>query len=348
MRWDPDIQGGSGGGWSFSTSLLPLPGPPGWASGDGGERPKPVGVVEEQGSEREEIRKKILENQVKPGEFKQTVPKAPEGPATVLPICPPAAALERIAVTVKAKAPATNPVLYLNPANGNDPWAGWSITGQRPIPSQLVVVAPEVVENGTTPTVEPINPAPSPAVGGQLTANTPAEDSVRRGLAENGSKPIPAALVSAAKSVVVTPSKPFTEPPKNYKAAEALKSAAQATFFEAAIAKPPVPQPDQPSPRRHEVFVDLSVLGIEEDEDADAESLAREGESPPGVLNGKPARRRNSAAREAVRELVSLPHAPVTPAAPKLVHSFPGPRLETDGNAAGSSVRRAASSEDRF
>ena len=291
-RWDPDIQG-SPGGLETHDVLLPLTGPPGTARE--GSRIQIIGEQEEQQVEREEIRKKILENQVKPGDFKQTVPQAPSGPVAVLPICPPAVALAQVAAPAKAMAPSANPGLYLAPAaNGEDLWTGWTVTGATSsIRRALTVIIPETLENMTS--AAPVRTVSAPT---------------------DFTKPAPA---PALKPTTSAATKPAVEATRNYKAAEALKSAAQAVATDSA-AKAEIRQPDQPSTPRHVVFVDLSVLGIEEDEDADAEFVAVEGESPPGGRRWKS--RKDVAAREALRELVSLPHAPAAPAGPKLVHNF--------------------------
>jgi hypothetical protein len=320
-RWEPDIQGGPGGGLE-SRSLLPLLGPPGMAGGGGGEGPNAVPVAEEEDQERIEIRKRILENQVKPGEFKQTVPRAPEGLTTVLPIRPPAAALERFTVTVKAMAPTANPGLHLLDAalNGEDLWTGWTMTGLAPLRVGLTPIAPEDIETNDVEAAELSSAATdaNPSETKPLPAPMPALSS--NGISTVASPKSGTAVASAKPSEPAAARLPIDQP-RNYKAAEALKSAAQAVAVETAAAAKP--QNDKPSTPRHEVFVDLSVLGIEEDEDADAEILAREGESPPGSpgVSGR-SQRRKVAAREAVRELVSLPHPPASPAEPKLAHTF--------------------------
>ena len=305
-RWEPDIQAPPGR-LEAPDRLLLLPGPPGKLGEKLGEKLSEddplrssgalaVRATEEQPHEREEIRKKILENQVKPGDFKQMVPTAPSGPATVLPICPPAAALERVPVSVIAKAPTASPSLYLAPAaNGEDLWAGWSISGMRSVRTSLTLIHPEVTEPIDLDT--PVSPI----------AATPVAEA-----------PKPLSL-PATKPSVATAKLPVADATRNYRAAEALKSAAQAVVNESAPKAVPV-QPDKPSTPRHEVFVDLSVLGIEEDEDAEAEFSAREGESPPG--DGRLKGRRRVAPVEAARELVSLPHPPASPVEPKPAQNF--------------------------
>ena len=295
MRWEPEIQGPPGK-LDEPDELFPLFGPPGGMEGIN----QVVRLQEESEQERREIRKKILENLVKPGDFKQTVPTAPSGPNTVLPICPPAAALEQVPVVFKPKAPAPNPSLSVAPAsNGEELWTGWSpINVAQLLRRELTPLAPPVAAAPeTAQTNSPIAapPPPRPAPPAPPMAETP--------------KPVHQLAVSKP---------PVVEPPRNYKAAEALKSAAQSVIAESA---PKVRQTEKPSTPRHEVFVDLSVLGIEEDEDDDAEFLACEGESPPGTP-GSQKRRRNSAARDAVRDLVSSPHPPATPAEPKLAQGF--------------------------
>ena len=296
-RWEPDIVWEPGA--LERTNLLPLPGPPGTTAA-GGEMVR--AVDEKADEENKETRKKILENQVKPGDFKQTVPKAPEGLTTVLPICPPAAALERLVATAKAKPPAANPTLYfaLAPA-GVDLWNGWTVTGLGPIRASLTLVAPEVSEPQTVEAQEAaVSPAPVDAAK---------------------AAPAPSAAVPSAPKTQapVLPVKPTVEPSRNYRAAEALKSAALAAA-NVSVSKAENLQSDKPATVRHEVFVDLSVLGIEEDEDAEAEYLAGEGESPPG---DRPRRvRRTVAAREPVRDLISLGRQMAAPAEPKLAQSF--------------------------
>lgn len=290
--------------------LFQLTGPPGMASP--GETGSIVSEQQESEQERQEIRKKILENQVKPGDFKQMVPTAPTGPNTVLPICPPAPALEHVPVVTKAKAPAPDPSLHTAPAStGEELWTGWSLTGAARIRESLGLIAPEPAK---TPDLVPAADAPA-----RPFAAEPARATLSSALSKPSNMPVVA--------------KPSTvEAPRNYRAAEALKSAAQNVTIVESAPKVEVRQPDKPSTPRHEVFVDLSVLGIEEDEDADAEFVAREGESPPGEVGPK-RRRRNSNARDAIRELVKAPHAPAIPVEPKLAQSFqtlawkqPGPQ----------------------
>ena len=290
--------------------LFPLSGPPGSVGDE--RKGQVVSQQEESEQEREEIRKKILENQVKPGDFKQMVPTAPSGPNTVLPIRPPAAALEQLPVTVRAKAPAANPSVFVAPASsGVELWNGWTLSGNATVRASLFPVAPEVSEapvGQEVPQASPVKETVEPLSAGPVRAVAAAAEPA---------KPV------AVKPVNLTPvAKPpvMVEAPRNYKAAEALKSAAQNVVIVESAPKVEVRQPEKPSTPRHEVFVDLSVLGIEEDEDADAEFLAREGESPPG---GPPRRRRrNSNAREASRDLVSLPHPPASPEEPTLAYSF--------------------------
>ena len=184
MRWDPEIQGPPGK-LEEPDQLFQLAGPP------GGNEQK-----EESEQERLEIRKKILENQVKPGEFQQMVPTAPIGPDTVLPICPPAAALEKVPVLVMAKPPAANPALYYAPGpSGEEFWTGWSLSGTLPLRFSLTVIAPE------------------------------AEMSAPRSVAFQASTAQAAAKVAGSGPMVAKA--PVVDAPRNYKAAEALKSAAQ-------------------------------------------------------------------------------------------------------------------------
>ncbi len=301
QRWEPEVQGPPGR-LEEPDHLFPLAGPPGTANP--GDKVQAVGQQEELEQERQEIRKKILENQVKPGDFKQTVPTPPTGPNTVLPICPPAAALDQIPVSVQPKAPTANPRVYLNPpVTGEDLWNVRSETQTAPIRASLSLAIPEPgleAQDGGRPAVtSPTDPI--------KTVKLPSGTSGGNAVVSNaGPVPKPVAPVEA---------------PRNYRAAEALKSAAQNVIVDSTQAKVEVRQPDKPSTPRHEVFVDLSVLGIEEDEDAEAEFLAGEGESPPGRTNGL-RRRRNSAAREAVGELVDVPHPPAAPFEAKLAQSF--------------------------
>ena len=295
-RWEPDVQAPPGR-LEAPDRLLLLPSPPGKLGED--DPPLSSGALavratEERPHEREEIRKKILENQVKPGDFKQMIPTAPSGPGTVLPICPPAAALERVPVSVIAKAPPANPSLYLVSVVSEDLWAGWRASGMLTVRTSLTLIHPEVTE--------------------PIELNTPILPIVAVPAAE-----APKLSLPASKSSVVTAKLPVADATRNYKAAEALKSAAQAVVNESAPKAVPV-QIEKPSTPRHEVFVDLSVLGIEEDEDAEAEFSAREGESPPG--DGRLKDRRRVAPVEATRELVSLPHPPASPVEPKPAQNF--------------------------
>ena len=298
--WIAEVQGPPGE-LEQPDQLFRLTGPPGMASP--GETVNIVSEQQESEPERQEIRKKILENQVKPGDFKQMVPTAPTGPNTVLPICPPAPALEQMPVVTKAKAPSPDPSLYTAPAStGEELWTGWSLTGAARIRESLGLIAPEPVK---VPEIVPATDAPARLVA-------PAEPAKAATVAPALPKP-------SNMPVVAKP--PTVEAPRNYKAAEALKSAAQNVTIVESAPKVEVRQPDKPSTPRHEVFVDLSVLGIEEDEDADAELLAREGESPPGE-GGPKRRRRNSNARDAIRELLKAPHAPAIPVEPQLAQGF--------------------------
>lgn len=303
--WDPGI---SVSGEFGAGELLPLPmetGPPWRLNTEGGEQ--------EEGSKESDQRgqKGILESQVKPGEFNQAPERTHNGFQPALPVRPPAPGLEKMPFERHVELPSAPTLHQMGEfqAFGSGRTEIWAVrTGLDVVapPDAAAVQGPVTHAEGSHSILAIAEVlAPEPTSESKLEMEPEPVSAISNGNVHNGAGNASPSTLNGwnnSRNAIASPAREPEVFARQSYTAESLKPASNQTAS----------QTSAQTAARHEVFVDLSVLGIEEDEDADAESRAREGESPPG--DGAPVERRRRR-RVQVRERLTGLVEPAGPAA---------------------------------